>query len=229
MRLLDYSVWLPGLNPGMNPLSILSSAKPDSIEVPKLAFLPLMQRRRLSSLGRVVLSTLYPLFDKYGRGNNSPSSVILASRWGDIQLTVKALEELSSEKTLSPTGFSTSVHNAIGGLFSMFAHFTGNITSMAAGENTIGSALTEAKAQLVEYPLVFVSIYEDKTPEVFDKYGKIPFPFAVTLVLSNETDRDCALAWKEHLVAKNVSDASILTQLYEFLTWLDTERRHEGE
>ena len=198
MRLLDYSVWLPGLNPGMNPLSILSSAKPDSIEVPKLAFLPLMQRRRLSSLGRVVLSTLYPLFDKYGRGNNSPSSVILASRWGDIQLTVKALEELSSEKTLSPTGFSTSVHNAIGGLFSMFAHFTGNITSMAAGENTIGSALTEAKAQLVEYPLVFVSIYEDKTPEVFDKYGKIPFPFAVTLVLSNETDRDCALAWKEH-------------------------------
>lgn len=229
MRLLDYSVWLPGLNPGMNPLSILSSAKPDSIEVPKLAFLPLMQRRRLSSLGRVVLSTLYPLFDKYGRGNNSPSSVILASRWGDIQLTVKALEELSSEKTLSPTGFSTSVHNAIGGLFSMFAHFTGNITSMAAGENTIDSALTEAKAQLVEYPLVFVSIYEDKTPEVFDKYGKIPFPFAVTLVLSNETDRDCALAWKEHLVAKNVSDEPILTQLYEFLTWLDTERRHEGE
>ena len=229
MRLLDYSVWLPGLNPGMNPLSILSSAKPDSIEVPKLAFLPLMQRRRLSSLGRVVLSTLYPLFDKYGRGNNSPSSVILASRWGDIQLTVKALEELSSEKTLSPTGFSTSVHNAIGGLFSMFAHFTGNITSMAAGENTIGSALTEAKAQLVEYPLVFVSIYEDKTPEVFDKYGKIPFPFAVTLVLSNETDRDCALALKEHLAAKNVSDAPILTQLYEFLIWLDTERRHEGE
>ena len=229
MRLLDYSVWLPGLNPGMNPLSILSSAKPDSIEVPKLAFLPLMQRRRLSSLGRVVLSTLYPLFDKYGRGNNSPSSVILASRWGDIQLTVKALEELSSEKTLSPTGFSTSVHNAIGGLFSIFAHFTGNITSMAAGENTIASALIEAKAQLVEYPLVLVSIYEDKTPEVFDKYGKIPFPFAVTLVLSNETDRDCTLAWKEHLVAKKVSDATILTQLYEFLTWLDTERRHEGE
>ena len=53
--------------------------------------------------------------------------------------------------------------------------------------------------------------------------------FAVTLVLSNETDRDCALAWKEHLVAKNVSDAPILTQLYEFLTWLNTERRHEGE
>lgn len=228
MRLLDYSVWLPGLKPGMNPLSILSSAKPDSIEVPKLAFLPLMQRRRLSPLGRVVLSTLYPLFEKYSQ-QGMPASVILASRWGDIQLTVKALEELSSEKTLSPTGFSTSVHNAIGGLFSMFAHFTGNITSMAAGENTIGSALTEAKAQLVEYPLVFVSIYEDKTPKVFDKYGKIPFPFAVTLVLSNETERDCALAWKEHLVAKNVSDAPILTQLYEFLTWLDTERRHEGE
>lgn len=228
MRLLDYSVWLPGLKPGMNPLSILSTAKPDTIEIPKLAFLPLMQRRRLSPLGRVVLSTLYPLFEKYSQ-QGMPASVVLASRWGDIQLTVKALEELSSEKTLSPTGFSTSVHNAIGGLFSMFAHFTGNITSMAAGENTIGSALTEAKAQLVEYPLVFVSIYEDKTPEVFYKYGKIPFPFAVTLVLSNETDRDCALTWKEHLVAKNVSDAPILTQLYEFLTWLDTERRHEGE
>ena len=228
MRLLDYSVWLPGLKPGMNPLSILSTAKPDTIEIPKLAFLPLMQRRRLSPLGRVVLSTLYPLFEKYSQ-QGMPASVVLASRWGDIDLTVKALEEMSTERTLSPTGFSTSVHNAIGGLFSMFTHFKGNITSMAAGENTIGSALTEAKAQLVEYPLVFVSIYEDKTPKVFDKYGKIPFPFAVTLVLSNETERDCALAWKEHLVAKNVSDAPILTQLYEFLTWLDTERRHEGE
>lgn len=228
MRLLDYSVWLPGLKPGMNPLSILSTAKPDTIEIPKLAFLPFMQRRRLSPLGRVVLSTLYPLFEKYSQ-QGTPASVILASRWGDIDLTVKALEEMSTERTLSPTGFSTSVHNAIGGLFSMFTHFKGNITSMAAGENTIGSALTEAKAQLVEYPLVFVSIYEDKTPKVFDKYGKIPFPFAVTLVLSNETERDCALAWKEHLVAKNVSDAPILTQLYEFLTWLDTERRHEGE
>ena len=164
MRLLDYSVWLPGLNPGMNPLSILSSAKPDSIEVPKLAFLPLMQRRRLSSLGRVVLSTLYPLFDKYGRGNNSPSSVILASRWGDIQLTVKALEELSSEKTLSPTGFSTSVHNAIGGLFSMFAHFTGNITSMAAGENTIYIKFSAHKSHLLSLHICpfFISSIQKK-------------------------------------------------------------------
>lgn len=116
MRLLDYSVWLPGLKPGMNPLSILSTAKPDTIEIPKLAFLPLMQRRRLSPLGRVVLSTLYPLFEKYSQ-QGMPASVILASRWGDIDLTVKALEEMSTERTLSPTGFSTSVHNAIGGLF----------------------------------------------------------------------------------------------------------------
>lgn len=223
MRLLDYSVWLPGLKPGMNPLSILSTAKPDTIEIPKLAFLPLMQRRRLSPLGRVVLSTLYPLFEKYSQ-QGMPASVILASRWGDIDLTVKALEEMSTERTLSPTGFSTSVHNAIGGLFSMFTHFKGNITSMAAGENTIASALTEAKAQLLEYPLVFVSIYEDKTPEVFEKFGEVPFPFAVTLTLSNKENQDYVRTWKEHLLSKNISDAPIFNQLHEFLTWLETEK-----
>ena len=153
-----------------------------------------------------------------------PASVILASRWGDIDLTVKALEEMSTERTLSPTGFSTSVHNAIGGLFSMFTHFKGNITSMAAGENTIASALTEAKAQLLEYPLVFVSIYEDKTPEVFEKFGEVPFPFAVTLALSNEENQDYARTWKEHLLSKNISDAPIFNQLHEFLTWLETEK-----
>lgn len=223
MRLLDYSVWLPRLKPGMNPLSILSTAKPDTIEIPKLAFLPLMQRRRLSPLGRVVLSTLYPLFEKYSQ-QGMPASVILASRWGDIDLTVKALEEMSTERTLSPTGFSTSVHNAIGGLFSMFTHFKGNITSMAAGENTIASALTEAKAQLLEYPLVFVSIYEDKTPEVFEKFGEVPFPFAVTLALSNEENQDYVRTWKEHLLSKNISDVPIFNQLHEFLTWLETEK-----
>lgn len=207
----------------MNPLSILSTAKPDTIEIPKLAFLPFMQRRRLSPLGRVVLSTLYPLFEKYSQ-QGMPASVILASRWGDIDLTVKALEEMSTERTLSPTGFSTSVHNAIGGLFSMFTHFKGNITSMAAGENTIASALTEAKAQLLEYPLVFVSIYEDKTPEVFEKFGEVPFPFAVTLALSNEENQDYARTWKEHLLSKNISNAPIFNQLHEFLTWLETEK-----
>ena len=182
-----------------------------------------MQRRRLSPLGRVVLSTLYPLSEKYSQ-QGMPASVILASRWGDIDLTVKALEEMSTERTLSPTGFSTSVHNAIGGLFSMFTHFKGNITSMAAGENTIASALTEAKAQLLEYPLVFVSIYEDKTPEVFEKFGEVPFPFSVTLALSNEENQDYARRWKEHLLSKNISNAPIFNQLHEFLTWLETEK-----
>ena len=220
MRLLDYLVWLPGLQQGMDPSSYLSTQKPSAVEIPKLSFLPLAQRRRLSPLGRVVLSTLYPLFEKYGSPNCDNCSVIFASRWGDILLTVKALEELISEKSLSPTVFSTSVHNAIGGLFSMCSHFKGNITSIVAGDNTICSALTEAKAQLSQYPLVFLSIYEDKTPEAFEKFRQQPFPYAITLVFSNQSGCDWTNLWQCYISDHSSYEIPSLSQFHDFIDFL---------
>lgn len=218
MRLLDYSVWIP--NYCLNDLRSCLQQDRICADVPKLSFLPLMQRRRLSPLGRIVFSTLYPLFRQYADKDSDNCSVIFASRWGDLQLTVNALEELASEKSLSPTHFSTSVHNAIGGLFSMFLNFHGNITSLSGGIDTINAALTEAKSELNQYKTVFVSIYEDQTPDVFKKFQPIPFPFAITLALTQSDNNASSFNWNHD----QGESGNFMNNLFDFLDYLQTHK-----
>ncbi len=186
LRLLDYSVWAPE-SPPMSPLPAPHNVCLSGDSIPKLSFLPLMQRRRLSPLGRVVMASLYPLYERNrkvisaGRG-----ACVFSSRWGDIAVTVKSLEQLTGEKSVSPTAFSTSVHNAIGGLFSLFEHFHGNITSLSGGRAGISAALFEARGLIQEHDFVLMSIYEDETPDVFKAWHQSSRrPYAITLLFSN--------------------------------------------
>lgn len=186
LQLLDFCVWVPGLPAALSSsLNEHNVCTPDA-SVPKLSFLPLMQRRRLSPLGRVVMASLYPLYERNRTLITERSACVFASRWGDISLTVKSLEELTAEKTLSPTAFSTSVHNAIGGLFSLFEHFHGNVTSLSGGAAGFSAALFEAYGLIQEHDSVLVSLYEDQTPNEFLAWHDAPgCPYAITLLLSS--------------------------------------------
>lgn len=219
LHLVDYGFWVNGVTRESGlPLSsvALDQAAP---EIPKLSFLPLMQRRRLSSLGKIALSTLYPLFKQYSPAGDLDVAVVFASRWGDIALTVRSLEELSTEKSLSPTAFSTSVHNGIGGLFSLFTGFQGHVTSLAAAEHTISAALTEAQALLSEFPQVFVCLYDDRTPEVFKPYHeKAQPPFAVSLVLTSDSSVTGGKgAWVRLTPGRAVDHSEPLTDFLQFV------------
>lgn len=216
---VDYSFWVDGIT---DTEELFSQESPvgeatDGPVIPKLQELPLMQRRRLSRLGKIALSTLLPLF-KTHPGTESDSAFVFVSRWGDIQLTVQSLEELTREKTISPTIFSTSVHNAIGGLFSLFTQFHGNVTSLSGGADCFGTALTEAQALHSEYRQVFVCIYEDQTPEVFKPYRDdfLP-PFAVSVLFTQEDNNQSTIV---ETAIQSPDSRTELDELMDFLKFI---------
>lgn len=115
LKVLDWNAWAPGLDSKEKWLDWFKSPMPlASDEKAPVKFISPMIRRRLSPLGRAVVEALHPIYDQES-DQNTP--IVFASRWGDIDLTVKLLESLTTEGDVSPTAFSTSVHNAIGGLF----------------------------------------------------------------------------------------------------------------
>ena len=160
-----WSAWLK------NPQPISEDSKAGAVQVPAL------MRRRLSSLGRAAIEAVMAIYDESDRENQTP--IVFASRWGDIGLSVKLLKELCQEKSVSPMGFSTSVHNGIGGLFSISQKHRANVVAIAGTETTPSAAMFEAMGLLYEGARsVIVVVYEERSPEEFARFHTANFTYA---------------------------------------------------
>ena len=150
-------------------------------KAPATAIPPLI-RRRLTSLGRAVVETTSQIYTDQDRASQSP--IIFASRWGDIGLSVKLLREFATSQSISPMGFSTSVHNGIGGIFSIAKKHTGPICALSGGVGTVANALFEAYGYLSQgCKSVIITIYDEKTPDVFARMHDDNFTFSWTIRL----------------------------------------------
>lgn len=130
-------------------------------------FLKPRDRRRLSALGRAAFTVLEPFMTGSDALDPARDAVLFVSRLGDLPLTATLLADMRDPDGLSPTAFSTSVHNAIGGLFTILTGFQGHVSAMGAGEAGISAALVEAAALLTEFERVVVCVYDAESPEVF--------------------------------------------------------------
>lgn len=122
-----------------------------------------MQRRRLSSLGKMMLYAASHCLPEEKLKN---ISVIFASRHGESRLTRQLLTDLAKKKALSPNEFSHSVHNAVAGVFSIIHQNPQSSLSMAAGEATFDKALLEA----------VTALHSDNSPELLLIVGEEPLP-----------------------------------------------------
>lgn len=181
IKLIDWNAWAPGLDCQEKWIDWFQAPTviPSDEKAP-VKFIAPMIRRRLSPLGRAVVESIHPLYQA-DRDQDIP--LIFASRWGDIGLTEKLLKSFTQEGETSPTAFSTSVHNAIGGLFSIIFHHHGNISALSGGAATASAAMYEAMGLLTQYKEVIVTIYDDKSPQSFQAYHPANFPFAFSLKL----------------------------------------------
>ena len=141
-----WAAWAPGLGDHAAwrawlryPSTISHSEEPPLLEMPA------MLRRRVERLGRVALQAAY-----WGQGDCAQCPIVFASRRGDISRSLQLLRQLALGEPLSPAAFSTSVHNAIGALYSIANAPTGAYTAVAAGEETVEAAFVEALGQLVD-------------------------------------------------------------------------------
>lgn len=145
---------------------------------PALEQIPAMQRRRLSLVAKLALNSAMQIL-----AEQRADYIVWVSQYGDETKTLKILEDVLHEQTPSPTQFSTSVHNAVSGLYSILCKDATPATSLAGSWN---DALIEAYAWLkttTEASRALVIYYDEALPELYAEHQ--PFTaFAMSAVVS---------------------------------------------
>ncbi len=142
---------------------------PPDGEVPAVAGMAPMLRRRLGELGRVALHAAYAC--------EAPADIpaVFASRHGEVSRSALMLEELAAGAPLSPTSFGLSVHNAIGALQSIDQRRPAVLQAIAAGRETAETALVEACALLADgHEEVLVVCYDAPLPPSYAMFADEP-------------------------------------------------------
>lgn len=167
---------------------------PTGADLPALAPMAAMLRRRVNAIGRAALHPAYALAVPDATPAAGATPAVYASRHGDSQRAYDMLCELAADQPLSPTAFGLSVHNAIGALFSIDRGDASNIQAMAGGRDTVETAIVEACGLLADgADEVLVVCYEAPLPDPY-----IPF-----------TDEpQCLFGWAWRIGAPGTGDAT---------------------
>lgn len=161
---VDAAAWQQWLNAG-------APAVADSGNAP-VEFVEPMLRRRLSPLSRVALHCAQAAL-----AGERASQLIFASRHGELGNTVNLLRQLAQAESLSPMGFSLSVHNTAAGLYGIAARDATPATAIAAGRDTLSACLIEAAAMLAcGVESVLVSYVEQDLPTPYQAWQQAEAP-----------------------------------------------------
>ena len=147
-------------------------------ELSAIEHIPAMQRRRLSRLAKLALNSAMQTL-----ATQHADYIVWVSQYGDEAKTLNILADVLSEQTPSPTQFSTSVHNAISGLYSILCQDATPATSLAGSWN---DGLIEAYAWLKTRPearQVLLVYYDEALPDIYIEHQ--PFAaFAMAAMIS---------------------------------------------
>ena len=189
----DWSAFAPGLESREQWLAWASTPHlPEGEQVPALAEMPAMQRRRLEKLGRMALQVAWRL-----QSEPEPSvPVVFSSRHGDITRTFQMLRGQAGGEALSPTHFGLSTHNAVIAQYSIARGLTGNYLATAGGVESPEAAVTEALGLLADGEASVLVVHcDDLTPPDYACYRDEPeAPYAWAWRLRQPQEGETALA-----------------------------------
>ena len=172
----SYAVW----RAGVAAETAATAVADETSATPNISFIPPLDRRRLTGVERAALSVAWKVRPE------GEVPVVFASRWGEIGVTVKLMEQFHAEHEMSPARFSASVHNAAPGAFSLLTHNHAPYTAIAARERSLEAGLLEA---LVQGAVVFV-FAEEATPALYaPEFG--PLQTACALAVRIESGGPC--------------------------------------
>ncbi len=178
--LRHWAAWAPGLERREDWLAwAMAPFRPAGEAAPAVRDMPAMLRRRADRLGRMALAVLY-------QGSCPGAPIVYCSRYGELERVARLLEELAATGSVSPQGFSVSVHNAIAGLYSIATHGRENVQSLAAAEATPLAGLADAAGLLADgAECVRLVLCEEPLPTVFASFAEpTDAPYAVLLELA---------------------------------------------
>jgi hypothetical protein len=183
----QWRAWAPGLESAGDWHAWLATpAAPLPVAtLPSVNFLPAIQRRRLSGLGRMLMHVAWPLAEERP---NMP--LVFVSRHGETSRTLSVLQALAADEPLSPTQFSLSVHNAIIGQWSILRADNSEMTALAGAEDGLEHGVLEALSLLAEgAPEVLLVLVEEAPPALYaPSIADVPCSYALALRLVPGSD-----------------------------------------
>ena len=180
----SYAVW----RAGVAAETAATAVADETSATPNISFIPPLDRRRLTGVERAALSVAWKVRPE------GEVPVVFASRWGEIGVTVKLMEQFHAEREMSPARFSASVHNAAPGAFSLLTHNHAPYTAIAARERSLEAGLLEALVQggaarsvigLYQGAVIFV-FAEEATPALYaPEFGPLQTACALAVRLES--------------------------------------------
>ncbi|RJG02735.1 beta-ketoacyl synthase chain length factor [Noviherbaspirillum sedimenti] len=159
---------------------------------PVVRAMPAMQRRRLGLLGKMALEVAYECL-----GQRQDVPTVFCSRHGEVSRSVELLRDLAHGEPLSPTSFGMSVHNAVGGMFSIARGDVANNIALSGGRGSIEHALIEACGLLADgEKAVLLVVYDCPLPAVYaDFQDEDALPFAWAWLIEPPREDVISLSW----------------------------------
>ena len=203
---------------------------------PDVSFVPMLTRRRLSYVSRMVVL----VSDQVSRDKNGnklePCKVTFASQFGEITQQLKISETLIDTGMVSPAHFSLSVFNASIANASILESNTAGYSAVFSGKDAFTTGLTDCLAALENEPgdsrtFIFA---DELIPETYAPVAGVPYPNAVCAIAlrltKDESKADPTL--KNVDVAKQLSLLKMLRNNFDtaaeqalaFLCAVDTQR-----
>jgi hypothetical protein len=187
---------------------------------PDVSFVPMLTRRRLSYVSRMVVL----VSDQISRDKNGnklpPCKVTFSSQFGEITQQLKISETLIDTGMVSPAHFSLSVFNASVANATILESNTTGYSAVFSGKDAFATGLTDCLAALdIEETDSRTFIFADELiPETYAPVAGVPYPNAVCAVAlrltKDESKADPAL--------KNVEVANQLSLLKMLRNNFDT-------
>ena len=151
---------------------------------PDVSFVPMLTRRRLSYVSRMVVL----VSDQISRDKNGnklpPCKVTFSSQFGEITQQLKISETLIDTGMVSPAHFSLSVFNASVANATILESNTAGYSAVFSGKDAFSTGLTDCLAALdIEEADSRTFIFADELiPETYAPVAGVPYPNAVCAV-----------------------------------------------
>lgn len=211
-----WHAWAPGVETSADWNAWLTGkSAPAADSRPDVSQLPALLRRRLDRLGRMALHTAWSCLEGV-----AAAEFVFASRDGSLPRTLELLTALVHHEPLSPTNFSTSVHNGTAGLYSMARRDHSATTAVAAGRDSLSMGLIEAVGLIAAGASPVLLCYADeRLPPPYETapgHGNSRAPFSISLLLesANPKREVCRLAPTTRAAAE-APEAALLRFLLE--------------
>ncbi|WP_127960185.1 beta-ketoacyl synthase chain length factor [Serratia microhaemolytica] len=192
LNLIDWQARAPGLSDAAEWQSWANqrAAIDPQAAIGKLSELPMMTARRLSSGSKLAVECGLSILRRH-----QVDALLYTSRHGELERNYRILQALATGQAVSPTDFTTSVHNAAVGNLTIVAQQAIPASSLSAGIDTFQQGLCEVVCLLsAGYQRVLMVDFDGHLPEFY--HPSLPdamptWPYALALLFEQGETLHC--------------------------------------